>query len=99
MSGNTELQALGNFSFLEDANYASELVDQATHLGLKAPAITDRAIYRKTQHLVCNAIFLLFFFGDLESPIPNAAAIDDLNDRQHHRHLDEHADHSRQRSA
>src|SRR5690606_34790020 len=37
-----ELHCLSNFSFLEGASSAAELVQQAAFLGLKAIAITDR---------------------------------------------------------
>lgn len=37
-----ELHCLSNFSFLEGASHAEELVQQAASLGLKAIAITDR---------------------------------------------------------
>lgn len=37
-----ELQCLSNFSFLEGASSAVELVQQAAYLGLQAIAVTDR---------------------------------------------------------
>ncbi len=42
MTGYAELQVMTNFSFLEGASHAEELVQQAIALGLKALAITDR---------------------------------------------------------
>lgn len=42
MSGYAELHCFSNFSFLEGASHAEELVQQAAALGLKAIAITDR---------------------------------------------------------
>ncbi|MFC3678454.1 error-prone DNA polymerase [Ferrovibrio xuzhouensis] len=42
MSAYAELHAFSNFTFLEGASHAEELVQQAAFLGLKAIAITDR---------------------------------------------------------
>lgn len=42
MTGYAELHCFSNFSFLEGASHAEELVQQAAALGLKAIAITDR---------------------------------------------------------
>ncbi len=42
MTDYAELQVTSNFSFLEGASHAGELVSQANFLGLKALAITDR---------------------------------------------------------
>jgi error-prone DNA polymerase len=42
MTGYAELHCFSNFSFLEGASHAEELVRQAAALGLKAIAITDR---------------------------------------------------------
>lgn len=42
MTDYAELQVTTNFSFLEGASHAGELVSQASFLGLKALAITDR---------------------------------------------------------
>lgn len=42
MTTYAELHCLTNFSFLEGASHAEELVQQAAFLGLKAIAITDR---------------------------------------------------------
>ncbi len=42
MTDYAELQVTTNFSFLEGASHAGELVSQANFLGLKALAITDR---------------------------------------------------------
>lgn len=42
MTGYAELHCFSNFTFLEGASHAEELVQQAAALGLKAIAITDR---------------------------------------------------------
>ena len=42
MTGYAELHCFSNFTFLEGASHAEELVQQAASLGLKAIAITDR---------------------------------------------------------
>src|SRR5690606_15757061 len=42
MTEYAELNCLSNFSFLEGASHAEELVRQAAFLGLKAIAVTDR---------------------------------------------------------
>jgi error-prone DNA polymerase len=42
MTDYAELQVTTNFSFLEGASHAGELVNQASFLGIKALAITDR---------------------------------------------------------